>query len=209
MLGIVTGVRVLALLLGLLSLEAIAQEDARKQRFEFVKSNGRSKVLRYGRSIELHLKDSLPLEGNITRKHIASGVLISTTSDSIKINIWEEEWSETEKAIHPNMSYPVPVRWRGFRSTIRDTLEVPKAYAIDRIDHVSYQTNLAGVGTGITVVSALGLLVYAPLKAMKFKDGTFDGDKYIQVATPCLIGVGVGLVMMPFTEGERRVLRDC
>jgi hypothetical protein len=30
MLGIVTGVRVLALLLGLLSLEAIAQEDARK-----------------------------------------------------------------------------------------------------------------------------------------------------------------------------------
>jgi hypothetical protein len=40
---------------------------------------------------------------------------------------------------------------------------------------------------------------------MKFKDGTFDGDKYIQVATPCLIGVGVGLVVMPFTEGKRRV----
>jgi hypothetical protein len=157
----VIDIRVLALLMGLLSLQANAQENPRKQRYEFVKPNGRSKVLRYGRNIELHLKDSLPLEEHIPRKHIASGVLLYTTSDSIKINIWEEKWSETQKSIYPDLSYPVPVRWTGYRTTSMDTSEVARAYALDRIDHVSYQSNLIGVGTGITVVSALGLLIYA------------------------------------------------
>lgn len=68
------------------------------------------------------------------------------------------------------------------------------------------ERKLRGAGTAITVVSLLGLLVYAPLKAMSFRTGTFDGEKYLQVATPCAIGVGVGLIVMPFTEG-RHVLQ--
>jgi hypothetical protein len=97
------------------------------------------------------------------------------------------------------------MRGQAHQLFIWDTLDIHRSYALSRIDHVTYDSNLKGAGSIIAVLSALGLLVYAPLKAMKFKDGTFDGDKYIQVATPCLIGVGVGLVVMPFTEGKRRV----
>jgi hypothetical protein len=170
-------------------------------RYEFVKENGKPKFLKQYRSIELHLKDSLPPIATVKRTHQVSGDLLHTTKDSITIGFWEERW--TERVTDPQLGWST--HGQDHRSFAFDTLDIPRTYVLQRIDHVTYDSNIKGAGAFITVVSALGLLVYAPLKAMKFKDGTFDGDKYIQVATPCLIGVGVGLVVMPYTEGKRRV----
>jgi len=173
-------------------------------RYEFVKENGKPIFLKHYRSIELHLKDSLPPAPYTSRNHVLSGDLLNTTSDSLVIDFQEERWSQRWEGPLVPAGY-FPVQRQGYFRFMSDTTEQPRTIALDRIDHVAYDSNINGVGSAITVVSALGLLVYAPLKAMKFKDGTFDGEKYIKVATPCLIGVGVGLVVMPFTEGKRRV----
>ena len=36
------------------------------------------------------------------------------------------------------------------------------------------------MGAAVTVISLLGLLVYAPLKAITCCTGTFDGERYLQ-----------------------------
>lgn len=180
---------------------ALAQEIDPHRRFEFVKENGKPMFLRHGRDIELHLIDSLPPIKGVRRTHRVEGSLLYTTKDSIAIAFREENWSE--RTYDPFESFPS--HGRSQRIFAYDTLDLPRAYALQRIDHVTYSSKVQGMGTAITVFSAIGLLVYAPLKAMRFKDGTFDGDRYLRVATACLIGVGVGLVVMPFTDGERRV----
>ncbi|MBZ0205219.1 MAG: hypothetical protein K8H89_02760 [Flavobacteriales bacterium] len=176
-------------------------QECDSARYEFVKENGKPKFLKCYRSLELHLKDSLPPIARVERIHQVDGDLLYTTNDSLVISLREERWSE--RVLDPHMDWSV--RGQGHWLYTKDTLDIRRSYALSRIDHVTYDSNIKGAGPIIAVLSALGLLVYAPLKAMKFKDGTFDGDKYIQVATPCLIGVGVGLVVMPFTEGKRRV----
>ncbi len=169
--------------------------------FEFNKENGKPKFLRHYRSIELNLKDSLPPIPGVSRTHQVDGDLLYTTKDSIVISFREERWSE--RFLDPKGGWAH--RGEDHRFFMYDTMDVTRSYPLHRIDHVTYRSTIKDAGAFVTVVSLLGLLVYAPLKAMKFRDGTFDGDKYIQVATPCLIGFGVGLVIMPFTEGKRRV----
>jgi hypothetical protein len=194
--------RLLTMAIGLCSLETYAQERERDPRYEFAKENGKPKFLKKYRDIEIHLKDSLPMDHLVSRTHIVSGYLLYTTPDSLVIDYTEERWSE----VHWEDKYHSFPWWKKAHTFFEeDTMEIPRKIALDRIDLLTYQRNTAGMGAAITFFSAVGLLIYAPLKAMKFKDGTFDGEKYIQVATPWLIGVGVGLVVMPFTEGKRRV----
>ena len=193
---------VLCMLLACMQL--CAQQEPKRPRYEFVKENGRPKFLKQHGDIEVHLKDSLPEERYTTRHHILEGDLLRTTADSLVIDFRRERWSQRWEGPFEPAGYS-PVRAQELTRFVADTTELPRAIALDRIDHITYQRATVGSGAFITVVSALGLLVYAPLKAMKFRTGTFDGEKYIKVATPCLIGVGVGLVVMPFTEGKQRV----
>lgn len=176
-------------------------QQSKKPLYEFVKPNGKPKYLPAYRYMEVHLKDSISEDKSFKQTHWLGGDLLNTTSDSLVISRSEDHrteaiWGET---------YEPPVRWQRMDLTISDTLENAYAIALNMVDHVRYQHTINGTGAFITVVSAIGLLVYAPLKAMSFRTGTFDSDKYLRVATPCTIGIGVGLVVMPFTDGFRRL----
>lgn len=122
-------------------------------------------------------------------------------ADSIKLNLNAEEkgWRRMDQW----SGHPLE-RFSTFYYSM-DTMEVPIAVDLGRISHVAYEPRLSSMGTTITVISLAGLLVYAPLRGMRFRDGTFDGERYLRAATPCAIGVGVGLVVMPFTPNERKL----
>jgi hypothetical protein len=182
------------------ALELTAQVRERSPRFEFVKDNGRPKFLKEWKSIVIHLKDSLPAGPEVKRTHLVGGVLLYTTSDSITINFQDERWVEIIRDYNRDV-----YRRRESLNFQFDTVPIHRSYALSRVDHITYDHALTGSGVFITVVSAAGLLIYAPLRAMRFKDGTFDADRYLRVATPCLVGLGVGLVVMPFAEHRPRV----
>ncbi|HEY0977657.1 MAG TPA: hypothetical protein VGE21_09315 [Flavobacteriales bacterium] len=187
-----------SLLLGalLLPLVVCAQEYDTHLRYEFIKANGKPKFLKPYRQITLHLKDSLPAIEGVTHEHRVIGMLQFTTPDSISVWLASEHWSES---IHENYLYP-PIKGKDITCFTNDTVNVPRTYALGRIDHIRYDPSTAGMGQVITLFSAIGLLIYAPLKAMRFRDGTFNSDRYLRVATPCVIGIGVGLLIIPFTE---------
>ena len=56
------------------------------------------------------------------------------------------------------------------------------------------QTN--NLGALITTLSALSALVAAPLVSIKYREGGFNGDRYLRVAGYSLAATGVGVALM-------------
>ena len=129
------------------------------------------------------------------------GELLDMTADAITLDL--SRLVHTRTRLEEPMDYPI--EWHREEHAWSDTVPNLATYPLRSVMQVEAEPKLKGTGTAITMLSLLGLLVYAPLKAMSFRTGTFDGEKYLQVATPCAIGVGVGLVVMPFTEPRQRL----
>lgn len=195
-----------ALLLLLLALGAAslsAQPGGRDTVFAFEKLNGRTKQLRKYRYVTLQLTDTIHRGANERVVIRAEGELLDMTAGAITLNLSRKVQTRT-RLEGGAMDYPL--EWHREEHAWSDTVPNLATYPLRSVMQVEVEPKLKGTGTAITVLSLLGLLVYAPLKAMSFRTGTFDGEKYLQVATPCAIGVGVGLVVMPFTE-PRQLLK--
>jgi hypothetical protein len=192
----------LLLFLGLASGPLWAQRADRDTVFALEKLNGRTKHLRKYRTVTLLLTDTLPRATTERMVHRAEGNLLDVSADAITLDLHSEVLTRTR--LETPTDYPL--EWQREEHAWSDTVPHLATYPLRLVKQVEVERKLKGTGTAITVFSLLGLLVYAPLKAMSFRTGTFDGEKYLQVATPCVIGVGVGLVVMPFTEG-RHVLK--
>lgn len=176
-----------------------AQDEVRLK-YEFVKKNGKPKFLRADVFLQVHLKDSTALTNSYRKHQWVGGNLQYTTADSLVLDQSEEHWYEVLYDAER-----LPVRWNQMDISSFDTVPNVRTIPLSAVDHVEYQHAMNGAGAFITVLSSIGLLVYAPLRAMSFRTGTFNGDRYLRVATPCAIALGVGLVVMPFTDGFRRL----
>lgn len=194
-----------ALLLLLLAVGAAslsAQPGGRDTVFAFEKLNGRTKQLRKYRYVTLQLTDTIHRGANERVVIRAEGELLDMTADAITLDL--SRLVHTCKRLEEPMDYPI--EWHREEHAWSDTVPHLATYPLRSVMQVEAEPKLKGTGTAITMLSLLGLLVYAPLKAMSFRTGTFDGEKYLQVATPCAIGLGAGLVLMPFTE-HRKLLK--
>lgn len=189
----------LLLLLGLVHGSLWAQRSERDTVFAFEKLNGRAKHLRKYRTVTLLLTDTLPRGTTERVVYRAEGDLLDVSADAITLDLYNEVLTRTR--LEAPMDYPLELHRE--EHAWSDTVPHLATYPLRLVKQVEVERKLKGTGAAITVFSVLGLLVYAPLKAMSFRTGTFDGEKYLQVATPCAIGVGVGLVVMPFTEGRQ------
>lgn len=194
-----------ALLLLLLAVGAAslsAQPGGRDTVFAFEKLNGRTKQLRKYRYVTLQLTDTIHRGANERVVIRAEGELLDMTADAITLDL--SRLVHTRKRLEEPMDYPI--EWHREEHAWSDTVPHLATYPLRSVMQVEAEPKLKGTGTAITMLSLLGLLIYAPLKGMSFRTGTFDGEKYLQVATPCAIGLGAGLVLMPFTE-HRKLLK--
>ena len=178
-----------------------AQEKQKPLRYEFFKENGKPKLLKEGTSLTLYPEPQRWDNGRLVYHHRFEGSLLCVDVDSIAIDIYSEVVIDTINGMRL-----VRERQRLYDPLFEGPDTVYRlALPIHAMDHLTYPPLLNQAGADICYMALLGLLIYAPLKGMRFRDGTFSGDRYLRAAKPCVIAFGVGLVIAPFTPATKTV----
>lgn len=149
------------------------------------KSNGKEKRIKWGKGLSVSLTDTTTTPGLTGFSHVVHGGFEYFSNDTLWLADPSEEMMSEWDGLHRTYStyatyeeelplYPIP------------------AYRVKyiEIDETTGQV----VGQLITGLGLLGAIVVAPLVGYNY-NGTFSGERYLNIVGPCLIGVGVGLIV--------------
>jgi hypothetical protein len=153
-------------------------------------------LLKKGRAITVDLIDTISsVRSEITARHSYSGLLeaMDTTSLTL-IQGSEEEYYSSE-----TITCSVWTHHELIDSNWRQTIP------LDQIALIRQTIRLPQYGAYIGGLSFLTAVIIAPLICMNYQEGTFNGEKYLSIVKPCLIGGGVA-ILLNLGGSERRLV---
>lgn len=162
--------------------------------YTFVKErNGKPKQVARGRALTLYLEDTTTIGAARYLEHSMTGRLIAVNGDSLWFDTYGEKLSSGDR-------------------TTRRTLEIARTYSspdlaqalpLQRIQAVHLERKGKGWADFVLGTSSFCALLVAPAVGYEFKEGRFNGDRYVSFLVPSLIGVGTGAVLKLLTKPMR------
>lgn len=161
-------------------------------------SSARPFTVKKGKALTVHLIDTtLAFGSGVVSRHAYTGLLDGLTPDTITLINGSESvyyMSETVRRSVEIEHHLMDSSW---------TQRIPTRY----IGSITYPMRVPEYGAYLGGLSLITAVFVAPLVSMNYRRGTFDGEKYLDIVTPCLIGGGVALLLNAGGPERRLVLR--
>ncbi len=177
---------------------SVAQSPETAKFTLYREGSGKPVLVKKGYVVTVDLIDTISsARSEVTSRHSYTGLLdaLDTTSLTLTQGSEEEHYSSETITRSSWIQHDlIDSNWR-------------KAIPLDQIALVRHPKRLPEYGAYIGGLSFLTAVIIAPLVSMNYREGTFNGEKYLNIVKPCLIGGGVAILLNVGGSERRLVVR--